>query len=373
MSTRVLHVISSLERAGAQRQLALLCGALPARGVLRRVIALGAGPVSEDLRRLHVPVEQLHQRSILDLPTARRLRATIQSAKPDLVHAWDPLSLMAVAGSTIGDGAAAPVVATLHRPPTGGRGVSGGGWPMRQLLRLAAKRTEVLVVNTAAVQTFYERLGIPSEAFRVIRCGVSAAPLGGSRNQLRAELGLPPETRLVALVGRLEPDRHVKDAIWATDLLKVIRGDVHLLVVGRGSHMPRLRRFRAQVRVADRVHFLGVRGDASRIAAGCDVVWSTSAVEGQSYAILEAMAAGVPVVAADQASTRELIEHERNGFLVSVGDRAGFARWTNACLNDPDLALRVGEAGRRVVQERFSLDEFADRYVAAYGAALPRG
>ena len=139
----------------------------------------------------------------------------------------------------------------------------------------------------------------------------------------------------------------MKDAIWAADLLKVIRDDVHLLVFGDGPHRDRLRRFREQVVIRDKVHFLGHRNDLWQWLPHFDVFWSTSGYEGQSNAILEAMAAGVPVVATDIPGTRELVVPGETGFLVRVGHRAGFARWTNQLLDDATLSRRLGQAGRQ--------------------------
>ena len=117
----------------------------------------------------------------------------------------------------------------------------------------------------------------------VIPNGAPAGPAGATtRGQLLAELGLPEQSRLVGLVGRFRPQKRVKDAIWAADLLKVIRDDVHLLVIGDGPHATACVRFRDQVGIADKVHFLGERGDVPRWMPHFDVLWSTSGYEGQS-------------------------------------------------------------------------------------------
>ena len=81
--------------------------------------------------------------------------------------------------------------------------------------------------------------------------------------------------RLIGWAGRLEADRGGKDAIWAADLLKVIRDDVHLLIFGAGPHRDRLVRFRDQVEIADKVHFLGDRGDLEEFLPHLDQFWST--------------------------------------------------------------------------------------------------
>ena len=191
-------------------------------------------------------------------------------------------------------------------------------------------------------------------------------PPATTRRQLLAELGLPQQSRLIGLVGRLWPQKRVKDAIWAADLLKVIRSDVHLLVIGDGPQRDRLLHFRDQCRIGDKVHFLGVRGDVPRLLPHFDVLWSTSGYEGQSNVILEAMAAGVPVVATDIPGTRELVSSGTTGYLVPVGDRAGFAKYADRLLNDAALAARVSAAARDRAEREFSIERMIERHVELY-------
>ena len=180
----------------------------------------------------------------------------------------------------------------------------------------------------------------------------------------------PKQPGSIGLVGRLWPQKRVKDAIWAADLLKVIRDDVHLLVIGDGPQRDRLRRFRDQVRIGDKVHFLGERGDVPRLLPHFDVLWSTSGYEGQSNVILEAMAAGVPVVATDIPGTRELVVAGATGFLVPVGDRAGFAKYTQRLLNDPALAARLSAAAQARAESEFSVAKMIASHVSLYRELL---
>jgi glycosyltransferase involved in cell wall biosynthesis len=88
---------------------------------------------------------------------------------------------------------------------------------------------------------------------------------------------------------------------------------------------------------------------------------------------MEAMAAGVPVVATDIPGNRDLVVPERTGYLVPVGDRAGFARWTNLLLNDPALARRTGAAGRERIVTEFSVERMVARYAELYEELIARG
>jgi glycosyltransferase involved in cell wall biosynthesis len=153
-------------------------------------------------------------------------------------------------------------------------------------------------------------------------------------------------------------------------LLKVARDDSHLLIIGDGPQRWRLQRYRDQVQIADRVHFLGERSDVAGLMPHFDCLWLGSQYEGQSNAVLEAMAAGVPVVATDIAGNRDLVVHGQTGFLVPVGDRAGFARWTHRLLEDADLAHRCGAAAAARVRDEFSVKKMIQRHVALYEELL---
>ncbi len=135
--------------------------------------------------------------------------------------------------------------------------------------RFLARWTDALVVNSPGIREFYVAHGLPAEKFVIIPNAVEL-PLGDppcSREELLAELGLPPQSRMVAVIGRLWPQKRVQDAIWAADLLKVVRDDVHLLVLGDGPERDRLLRFRDQVQIADRVHFPGPPGRYSAVSS----------------------------------------------------------------------------------------------------------
>jgi glycosyltransferase involved in cell wall biosynthesis len=145
---------------------------------------------------------------------------------------------------------------------------------------------------------------------------------------------------------------------------------VHLLVIGDGPQRDRLLRFRDQVCIRGKVHFLGQRSDVPRLMPHFDVLWSTSGYEGQSNAILEAMACGVPVVATDIPGTRELVVRDETGYLVSVGDRAAFAKFTERLLNDASLAGRFSAAARSRVVREFSVEKMIERHAALYRELL---
>ena len=180
------------------------------------------------------------------------------------------------------------------------------------------------------------------------------------------ELNLPGNARLIAAVGRLWPQKRVKDLIWAADLLKSTRDDTHLLIIGDGPQRWRLERYREQNQVTDHVHFLGERDDVMDLMPHFDALWLGSEYEGQSNAIMEAMAAGVPVVATDIPGNRDLVVPDVTGYLVPVGDRFEFTRRTHWLLDDEALRRRLGEAGRERIAREFSVEKMVQRHAELY-------
>ncbi len=365
MQERILHIIPTLDRAGAEKQLVLLAGGLPRdRFDVHVCVLTRTGPLENDLRAAGVPLVVIGKRWRADPWAYWQLRRLIGRLKPRLIHTW--LFAANAYGRFAGMQCGVPRMVAAERCVDPWK-----GWVELSIDRYLARRTSCIVANSTGVRDFYIRCGLPAEKLRVIGNGVVPPPPSDvSREELLAELGLPERSRLVACVGRLWPQKRIKDAIWAADLLKVIRDDVHLLVIGDGPQRARLVRFRDQVRIADRVHFLGHRNDVFRILPHLDVLWSTSGYEGQSNSIMEAMACGVPVVATDIPGTRDLVVPGETGFLVPVGNRAGFAKFTNQLLDDSRLAQKLGENARKRIETHFSVSEMIRRYTELYEELL---
>lgn len=365
MTPRILHLIPTLNRAGTEKQLCLLARGLMRAGFDTHVCVLAnEGPLAEMLRPAGIQPTFLNKRWTFDLRVYWELKRLIERLKPDIIHSWRCVANAYAMAEAVAGGVRRfiasyrtmePVTSTLRS----------------RLDREIGRRSAGLVANSWGVKDFYVQNGLPEEKFQIIPNAVEMPPpTNFTRRQILDELGLPEESRLIGMVGRLLPHKRLKDAIWAADLLKVVRKDVHLLIFGEGPHLDRLRMFRGQVRITDHVHFLGSQSDLQRYYPHFDLLWSTSAYEGQSNAILEAMAAGVPVVASDIPGTRELVIPQETGLLVSVGDRAGFAREAHRLLEDPVLARRLGEAGRERVRRDFTMEKMVGSYAEMYQRLL---
>jgi glycosyltransferase involved in cell wall biosynthesis len=360
---RILHILDHLDSHGAARQLGLLATGLPPGAFAHHACVLSAGGPPAILKRSGVAVTALGRRWPLDPQTWWRLRGEAARWRPDLIHAWGPAAaeygLAAAKACGVGrfilQGGLAPAATALER--------AAGRW-------IAWCSDAVLVGGPAARDASIAR-GLSAARIRVIPDGVAPAPLPVyTRSEWLRQLGMGEPCRLVGVFGPLREAERLKDAIWAADLLKVIRQDVHLLIYGDGPHHDRLLQFRDQVLIRDKVHFLGQASDASEAMAHLDVFWSAGGTGESAGAILSAMAAGIPVVAADTPGTRELIVPGVTGYLFRVGHRAGLAGWTQHLLESPEAAGRLADAARRRALGEFSAEQMVRGYAALYEMAL---
>ncbi|MEX2112236.1 MAG: glycosyltransferase [Pirellulales bacterium] len=362
---RILHIIPTLDRSGAEKQLVLLAQGLPREEFEVHVCALSRlGPLAAGLQQAGIPVACVNKQWKFDPPAWWRLRNHIRALRPDLVQTW--LFAANAYGRTAARWAGVNHLVASERCVDEWK-----GWHELAVDRWLVRHTDAIVVNSQGVQAFYAQQGIPPAKLRLIYNGIAPTPASTtSRDALLSELELPPASRLIGAVGRLWPQKRLKDLIWATDLLHVIRDDVHLLVIGDGPQREALERYARQCHVAEHVHFLGLRHDVPRLMPHFDLLWLASSFEGLPNVVMEAMAAGVPVVASDIPGNRELVVSAETGYLVPLGDRAAYARFAHKILENPALRLQLAAAARQRIAREFTVEAMVAGHAALYRELL---
>jgi glycosyltransferase involved in cell wall biosynthesis len=217
----------------------------------------------------------------------------------------------------------------------------------------------------------------------VIYNGIDLGQVPGpaARASVRQELGIPDGTFVVGTIARLDPVKDLGTLIRAVARL-VGRdprsgpgvgdprsgagvNDALLLVIGDGSEMPALQQEARAAGIADRVRFLGHRNDARRWLAGCDLSANSSITEGVSLTILEAMAAGLPVVATRVGGTPEVVD-TASGILVPPRDVDNLAVVLSDLRAEQSRRRAFGCAARRRVEQHFTMERMVSEYRQVY-------
>jgi L-malate glycosyltransferase len=235
-----------------------------------------------------------------------------------------------------------------------------------RLQRLAYRSATKVVANSSAARTVLEQEGVARESIAVIPNGVDAASFPKRSHETATR-----PARTIITVANLRPEKSHETLIAAVALLAADLPGLQLQIVGDG---PRRETLEANVRAAGldrRVSFLGHREDIPELLAQADVFVLPSQSEAFPNGAIEAMAAGLPVIASAVGGLLDLIEHGDTGLLVQPGDAAALAHALRRVLTDRPLAARLGNAARAEVNKRYSFERMVAAFEDLYLAGLP--
>lgn len=335
----------------------LLAG-LRSRGLRPRLATPPASPLGTRARDAGIETVPLVSRGDVDPGAAMRLRREAREA--DLLHLHTghahALGLLATAGLR-----PRPAVVVSRRVDF----PVSGGWAGRLKYGRGVDR---FVAVSREVARVLEAGGVPAERIAVVHSGIDptrfAVPVDSGR--LRAALAIPNRAKLVGFVGALVPHKAPGDLLEA---LARLPREVHGVLVGSGELGESLRRRAAADDLSGRVHFLGHREDVPALLAAFDVFCLPSRREGLGTSVLDAMAAGVPVVAADGGGIPEMVVDGQCGLLAPAGRPAALAERLQRVLSDGDLAAALVAGGRERVGE-FTADRMVEKTLAVYEDVL---
>lgn len=371
-SRDIIHVVENLARGGLERTVIDLIAAQRAAGHRCRVICVfEPGQLAAELQAQEVRVDACHKRDGLDLRALRRLRGWLRQAPGAVLHTHNATAhyyaLLAAVGLPL-----ARTVNTRH-----GMGVADPRSRKEALYRLSARFTDYVVgVCDAARARFAEQrvrpraglLSIPN-GIRLIRFQPAQA---ADRVALARELGWPDDSVIIGSVGRLNPVKDQAGLIAAFARVHAAQPQARLVIVGDGALRGELQARIDDAGLQDVARLAGDRDDVPRWLAGMQVFALPSRSEGYSIALLEACAAGLPIVATDVGGNREIVREGSNGTLVPAGDETALAQALQALVADPQRAHQQGQAGREWVLREGSFLHMAQRYDALYaGKPLP--
>ena len=224
---------------------------------------------------------------------------------------------------------------------------------------LLMRRFDHVIAVSHATKEEMVVAGVPSDLISVIHNGIDTATWSQRQVNLsmRHALGLSNAFPIIGYVGRISPEKDMKNWLRAAALITREYPTAQFVIVGEGrddnlSH--ELKSLADALGIGSQVHFLGYREDLPSIYATFDLFFLSSRREGICNSLLEAMAMGIPIVAADVGGTKELIADGQTGYLLSAGDVEGMARVLLALVRDESLRKTVGSAGRKHIEDKFS-------------------
>lgn len=375
----IAHVLHRLDRAGAEVLAAGLARGLADRFDFVFLCLDGLGPLADELIDEGFVVEALGRRPGLDRALARRLRERLALHRVDLIHAhqYTPFFYSALARGNL-TRQLPGVLFTEH-----GRHVPDTTSLKRRLAnKLLLKQTDrVTAVSEFVKKALIKNEGLPAARIDVVHNGIDPAP--GSDNDVdargiaRERLGVADDRPVVMQVARFHPVKDHATALRAWSIVHAQMPEAVLVFVGDGPERNNLEALTKRLELQDAVRFTGAIDNARELIPAADLCILSSLSEGLSVTLLEAMAAGKPIVATDVGGNPEAVVNGETGLLAPPRDPEALAGCILQLLpNAPYTARVLGQAGRQRLLEHFTADRmhraYADRYESIAATAPKR-
>ncbi len=368
-------MVNSFELGGSEHQMVEVASRQKARGYEVIVGCLSSkGSLIEVLRHAGISVIEFNPRGALFRPRGifqvLRLTWFLRLHPFDVVQTHDLYStLMGVPAAWL---ARIPVILSCRRD------LSHWWWytpHRRRILRHIQNRSTYVIANSQAVRDFLvEKDGFDSSLVRVIRNSVDLerfTNVRGDRQEQFPHLG--PESELIAAVANMHFEtKGYTDLIRAAAEVSREFPAAKFLLIGDGAERARIEGMVAELGLSKTVLFLGRRNDVPKVLACCDMFVSPSWAEGLPNSVLEAMAAGLPIVATRVGGTPEIIEHGVSGLLVPPRDSHALATAILQLLGDKGLAKRLGRSAQERAREQFSFERLLSELERLYLEDRPR-
>ena len=368
---RILHIFPSFDVGGVQNRIVRVINALPER-YNHTIVALdGSFAAGRNLRAdAHVefrPVA-LPKTGFISFSNVRRVRTEVRDVQPDLMVTYNW-------GAT--EWAVANRLPRMCRQLHFESGFGPDEVPDRQhwrriiARRLFLSRCERIVVPSMTLSDVATRVWrMPARRILYLPNGIDCSRFAGPIDTgMLQSLGIPAGVPVVGTVSALRPEKNLLRLIRAFTALPVSL-DARLLIVGDGPEAARLRVAAEMSSAAKRIIFAGHLDEPSRLLRRIDVFAITSDTEQMPNSVLEAMAAGLPVVATDVGDINRMVSRENAPFVLPIAENAGLVSAMLTLLQDVDLARRVGAANLDRVKAQFSFETMVTHYDQLYSTTI---
>jgi glycosyltransferase involved in cell wall biosynthesis len=362
----IVHAIDTTGPGGAETVFLDIAQQLQLPGYENLAIIKGSGWVEEQLKLRGIRYKILKPYGFLSIPYYYQLYKLLRRENAVLIHAHLLGSILSYSILTILT--RLPLVATLH-----GRvdiNPSERFVILKQkIMRFGVDRL-IAVSRDLSIYIESRRL-FPSRSIDVIYNGIDPERYGKRvRQSLRTQLNIPDDAVIIGSLGNIRPAKSYETLISAVSLLKNPR--LHFVVAGhkKSDLMEVLQDQMRRLGVASHIHFIGFYDNTPEFLSQLDMFVLSSSSEGFSIATIEAMAAGLPVIATRCGGPEEIIDHQRTGYLVPVGSPEQLAEAINYLLTNPLVAQDLARKGVMHMRDTFSLSTMLSQYKRHYAQLL---
>lgn len=367
----VLHTIETSGPGGAENVLLTLALKLDPKRFRSIIVINDPGWLENRLNELSLHYYRVPSAHWYDFKLPRKLRQLIKAEGVDIIHSHLPDQNFWA--SIVGRLSGRPVIATYH-----GAVELNDSRHWRNVVKLTTVKRAATVISVVCghVEKMLLEIGFPASKLRRIYNGIDLAKYTDKGDgRLRRELGLSPGAPIVGMVANIRATKGHEDFIRAARIVAnrfpsatfVISGDPHKELA------PPLYRLVEELGLKDRVVFLGFRSDVPMLLAEMDVFVLPSTSEGFPLVVLEAMAAGKPVVSTRCGGVEEVFTSDLDSLLVPVRDADAIAAQICSLLDNPQHTAAMGDAGRHRVRDAFSVESMIAEYEHLYEALVERG
>ncbi len=367
MARRLALVIGQLQQGGAEGQLVHLALGLRGSAYEPVVACLSevAEPHASTLRSGGVPVEIFSRRRHRDPGRVVALARFLRDRRAEMVHSF-------LVGANVYAYAASRLARVRRLVVSSRTTMRIPSTPAFMLHSWIFRNASAVVANAFAVRDFTASYyGVPASRIRVVPNGVDLSAYNGApagAQAVRRDLGVAADAVLIGTLGRISPEKNLELFVETAAALAREAPGLRFAVIGDGPHRRAVEESVRGAALADRLVLTGARSDVPQVLAALDIFVMTSDTEGLPNAVMEAMAAGLPVVATRVGGTPELVVEGETGRLVPPGRSAPLLEALRDLVADRAMRRRMGEAGRARIAAEFTLQRMVAGTRAVYDA-----
>lgn len=365
---KVLHIIQSLGNGGWENALLRLLPLLADEFENHIITLRELGELAPKFSEKNISVTTVHWKGFFDIAGYERLFMEVRQFAPNVIITY-LFHADAIGRLLLQKKVSAPIIPFLGTTYNHSK-----YWPARIFEKITKKYARQYLANSPAVENFYvNKIEVPKEKITTISTGVDVEFFNSIQpnSKLRETFGLNPDDFVIICVGNLHSNKGHRYLLEAFESLYSPNNEtipaintlnLKLLLVGDGTERKNLEQQIESYQSKENIHFLGRRTDVPQLLKISDCFVLPTLFEGMSNAVMEAMAAGLPVITTDISENRELVENGKTGMLVPTKNTKEITTSVQILISNPEKRRFYGNAAKNFIQEHYSIRLSVDRF-----------